>query len=612
MGALGNPRGIEDLYPLAPAQEGMLFHSLLTPDSGVYVDQLSTLLRGDLDDLRVAALEEACRRLLERHAILRTGFLWRDLARPLQVVHARVEPEIVHEDWRGLPEAEQERRLADLLAADRRRGFMLERAPLVRWRFVQTAEHDRWLVWTHHHLLLDGWSFSALGAELLATYAALSAGVEPVWSPRPPYRDYIAWLERQDPAAAEEYWRRTLAGWSEPTPLVFRREREDTGETGGGSAQTALAPAATAALQEQARRHRLTLNTLVQAAWGLLLARTSGEDDAVFGITVSGRPPEVPGIERMIGLFINTLPLRLTAAPALRLGPWLEELQRGQAELRQHEHTPLVRVQGWSGVPRGRDLFDSILVFESYPREAAMQGGQGGGAAEGQRLGVADSIASEQTNYPLTVLAIPGEVVLPLHPRTRARLEAAGLLDRLAAGVELLAPQGYLDFTSLLVQYQQEEITQVAQLVEHRREVRNMNEPTKPGTPPSVEGIVTRPSPFSVEETLQRLQEAIHSRNLTLFAHIDHSGEAKRVGLKMQEAHVLIFGSPKAGTPLMIASPLLALDLPLKVLVWQGEDDRVWVSSTSAAYLRVRYSIPQELIGNIAGVDALIEQTLQG
>ena len=139
-----------------------------------------------------------------------------------------------------------------------------------------------------------------------------------------------------------------------------------------------------------------------------------------------------------------------------------------------------------------------------------------------------------------------------------------------------------------------------------------MNDPTTSATPPSVEGIVTRPSPFSVEETLQRLQEAIRSRNLILFAHIDHSGEARQIGLKMQEAHVLIFGSPKAGTALMIASPLLALDLPLKVLVWQSEDERVWVSSTSATYLKVRYSIPQELIGNIAGVDAFIEQTLQG
>ncbi len=141
--------------------------------------------------------------------------------------------------------------------------------------------------------------------------------------------------------------------------------------------------------------------------------------------------------------------------------------------------------------------------------------------------------------------------------------------------------------------------------------MRNMNDPTKPGTPPSVEGILTRPSPFSVEETLKRLQEVIHSRNLTLFAHIDHSGEAKRVGLKMQEAHVLIFGNPKGGTPLMIASPLLALDLPLKVLVWQSEDDRVWVSTTSAIYLRDRYSIPQELVGNIAVVDAIIQQALQ-
>ncbi len=139
-----------------------------------------------------------------------------------------------------------------------------------------------------------------------------------------------------------------------------------------------------------------------------------------------------------------------------------------------------------------------------------------------------------------------------------------------------------------------------------------MNDPTSSGTPPSVEGIVTRPSPFSVEETLARFQEAIHRRNLSLFAHINHSGEAKRVGLKMHEAHVLIFGNPKAGTPLMIASPLLALDLPLKVLIWQSDDDRIWVSATSVAYLQARYAIPQELIGNIAGVDALIEQTLQG
>jgi uncharacterized protein (DUF302 family) len=141
--------------------------------------------------------------------------------------------------------------------------------------------------------------------------------------------------------------------------------------------------------------------------------------------------------------------------------------------------------------------------------------------------------------------------------------------------------------------------------------VRNMNDLTKSETPPSVEGIVTRPSPFTVEETLERLQQAIQSRNLNLFAHIDHSGEAKRVGLTMQEAHVLIFGNPKAGTPLMIASPLLALDLPLKVLVWQGRDGRVWVSSTRADYLKDRYSIPQELISNIAGVDALIERALQ-
>jgi uncharacterized protein (DUF302 family) len=141
--------------------------------------------------------------------------------------------------------------------------------------------------------------------------------------------------------------------------------------------------------------------------------------------------------------------------------------------------------------------------------------------------------------------------------------------------------------------------------------VSNMNDPTKSETPSSVEGIVSRASAFSVDETLQRLQQAIHSRNLHLFAHIDHSGEAKLIGLKMQEAHVLIFGNPKGGTPLMVASPLLALDLPLKVLVWQSGDGQVWVSSTSISYLSTRYSIPPELVGNLAVADTLIEQALQ-
>ena len=138
-----------------------------------------------------------------------------------------------------------------------------------------------------------------------------------------------------------------------------------------------------------------------------------------------------------------------------------------------------------------------------------------------------------------------------------------------------------------------------------------MNDPTMSGTPPSVEGIVTRPSPFSVQETLERLQEIIRSRNLTLFANIDHSGVAKQRRPHMQEAHVLIFGNPKGGTPLMIASPLIALDLPLKVLVWQSADDQVWVSTTSVTYLRDRYAIPQELVGNIAVVDAIIQQAIQ-
>ncbi|HSF43044.1 MAG TPA: non-ribosomal peptide synthase/polyketide synthase [Thermoanaerobaculia bacterium] len=420
---LGREWGIEDVYPLSPLQEGILFESLLAPGSGMYVGQLVSRLHGEL---ALDRLEEACRWIVAQHPVLRASFHWQDRERPLQVVHGRAEVALARESWRDLPPAEQEARLAALLREDRARGFDLSRAPLMRWTVVTTGPGEHRLVWSYHHLLLDGWSFWAVVAELLDGYRALCAGASPRLRRRPPYRDFIAWIERQDLAITEEYWRRTLAGWTEPTLLEVDRET-GTEEAGAGTRELRLPAEPSAALQAAARRRHLTLNTLVQGAWAALLGRYTGREEVVFGVTVSGRPAELPGVESIVGLFINTLPARVHLGPdggRTPLGPWLEELQRQQTELRQHEHSPLVKVQGWSEVPRGRALFESLFVFESYPVESSL--GQPGG----ESLGVGETRNLDQTNYPLTAIAIPDRRLLLRLEYDRVRFDAA-TMDRM-------------------------------------------------------------------------------------------------------------------------------------------------------------------------------------
>ncbi|HEV7516133.1 MAG TPA: condensation domain-containing protein, partial [Thermoanaerobaculia bacterium] len=400
---LGEEWGIEDVYPLSPLQEGLLFETLLAPGSGVYVGQLLCRLAGDLDE---EALERACRWTLNRHPVLRTSFHAGDGGRLVQVVHGRVEEGVERLDWRGLPAAERERRLAGLLAADRARGFDPLLAPLMRWTVARTGEDEHWLLWTQHHVLLDGWSFSAVAGELLEAYRAFHAGETPRAIRRRPYRGYIAWLENQELAESERYWRRELAGWSEPTPLLDGRSQEG----GHRREDRGLSEVLTASLEHQARRHELTLNTLVQGAWGLLLGRSAGVDDVVFGATVSGRPAELPGVEEMVGLFINTLPVRLRLATGPR-GPhllaWLRELQRGQVELRQYEHSPLTAVRSWSEIPRDRALFEAILAFESYPVDESIRR-----AASGENgLGIVEARTIDQPHYPLSLSAIPGDTL---------------------------------------------------------------------------------------------------------------------------------------------------------------------------------------------------------
>lgn len=390
---------VENIYPLSPMQHGMLFHSLSEPDSGVYFEQLSCELR---EDLNLEAFRAAWQLVMERQAILRTAFDWESLDEPVQVVLRGLALPLELQDWRHLPAGEQSERMQAALRSSQERGFDFGSPPLFRLALYRLAKDLHHFVWSHHHLLLDGWSMPLLFNEFFAAYQAFREGREPVL-PRPlPFGSYIAWLQRQDLARAEFFWRRELEGYTAPTPLALGRPAPGRVPASPyDDRELRLGPQPTAALQALAQQGRLTLNTLVQGAWALLLSRRSGEEDVVFGAVVSGRPADLPGVESMVGLFLNTVPVRVRVPAAEPFFTWAVALQERQAELRQFEHTPLVQVQSWSQVPRGTPLFESIVVFENYPLGASA------GPRDGQPRVTGIRVQS-RTSYPLTLVVNPG------------------------------------------------------------------------------------------------------------------------------------------------------------------------------------------------------------
>ncbi len=419
----GGRKNLEAVYPLSPMQQGMLFHSLQAPESGVYFEQLVCSLHGSLD---TAAFARAWQQVIDRHTVLRTAFAWKRLDKAMQAVHRQVSLPLEQLDWRDLSPAEQERALEQHRAAERREGFDLSRAPLLRLTLIRTGEQAYRLLWSHHHILLDGWSMPILLREVFTLYAAYAQGRTVGLPPARPYRDYIAWLGEQDMTAAETFWRKTLAGFTAPTALRLPApgaDRLPPGQPRMAEQEIRLSVEETAEVQNLVRGQGLTLSTVVQAAWALLLSRYSGEQDVVFGATVSGRPAALTGADRMVGLFINTLPVRAQLAPQAEVLPWLRQFQAELAEARQYEYSPLVDVQGWSEVSRDRPLFETILVFENYPvdelREALA--GQSGG------LEVRDVRAFEQTNYPLTLISGPGRTLSLKVSYDRARFDDASV-----------------------------------------------------------------------------------------------------------------------------------------------------------------------------------------
>ncbi|MDY7092408.1 MAG: amino acid adenylation domain-containing protein, partial [Acidobacteriota bacterium] len=403
---------VEDLYPLSPLQKGMLFHALYSPQAGLYMAQVLCRLQGDLD---LDAFLGAWQDVMERRAVLRTSFRWDGLEAALQLVQRRAELPAAIEDWREESAPAVEQKVQEYLQEDRQSSFELDRAPLQRLLLAR-LDDDRWqLVWSFHQSIFDGWSLPLLFQDLFASYGARVTGETVELPAAKPYRDYIAWLQQQDPAAARDYWTRQLADFTDPTPLPEDRPAPP-GPPVHGEQTAELSAEATAALGALARRSQLTINTLVQGAWALLLSLYSREDDVVFGGTVAGRPADLPGVEAIVGLFINTLPVRVEVAPNRPVLGWLREIQERQAEQRQFQHTALADIQRWSQLAAGESLFDSFLVFQNYPVAKALEASP--------LIKVEDYRTEERPHYGLTLV---------VHPLDQLRLELAYDARRLEA-----------------------------------------------------------------------------------------------------------------------------------------------------------------------------------
>lgn len=456
----------ESIYPLAPMQAGMLFHRLYTQQPGVDVEQLICTLH---ESLNIQWFELAWQQVIQRHAVLRTSFQWRDLEQPEQRVHQQIKLEFAQQNWCHLSPQAQQATLKLYLAEDRQRGFDLQQAPLMRLALFQLAEKQYQLVWTIHHILLDGRSFPILLKEVFGIYEALCQNQPLSLAPIRPYQDYVEWLHQQDWSEAKPYWQHCLSGFQAARPLSgeplsnevthahpnlpnlhsnFSVEQDE--------AERCLSQQTTAALVQLAQRYNITANTILQGAWAILLSHYSDSNDIVFGTTRACRHAPVEGAASMVGLLINTVPVRVQIKPEVSLISWLQDLRQQHLAIRPYEHTPLAQIQQWSELPPGASLFESLVGFENYALNTALQ-------AQGGAWKHREFQLIEQPNYPLILnCTLDSHLLLKvLYDRQRFTVTAIDqLLERLSGLLEQIIdhPDCELADLTYLTQSEQQQI----------------------------------------------------------------------------------------------------------------------------------------------------------
>jgi acyl carrier protein len=393
----------EDVYPLTPMQAGILFHTLRSERSGPYVEQFVFTARVAPDPRRLAAAWTAA---VDRHTALRTAFVWEGVDEPVQVVMRRARVPVDELDLTALSPDDADRAQREFLAEDRVRGFRLTAAPLMRLTLLRRADRCV-VVWTLHHLVMDGWSMPITLMEVAAHYRGDGAATE---RPARPFRDFVAWLAEQPTEPAEAFWRHALrTARAETLSLACAgAPSEQRGRADAGRAYHDLPDALSDGLVVLAREARVTLSTVFQGAWGLLLARHTDRAEALFGAAVSGRPADLPGVEDIVGVFINTIVRRVCVDDEAELVPWLRRIQGEHLDTLPHQHLGLNQLQRLAGPPEA-PLIDTILVFENYPSENPVFD-----LGDGIHLEVDEIV--EDADYPLTL------TVLPRQPSIRLQL----------------------------------------------------------------------------------------------------------------------------------------------------------------------------------------------
>ncbi|MBW4566490.1 MAG: amino acid adenylation domain-containing protein [Tolypothrix carrinoi HA7290-LM1] len=426
---------LEDIYPLSPLQSGMLFHTIYDSEDAIYFEQVTGKIIGKFD---VSAFAFAWQTVVERHPILRSAMEWENQETPLQIVSKHVKFSILQKDWRDFSPTQQEDELKQYLIEDRKNGFLLNQPPLMRFTIIRLDDSTWQWVWSHHHIILDGWSLPVIFKEVLAIYQSTIQRVPHSLAPVPPYRNYIHWLASRNRQQAKQFWQETLHGISTSTRLSWQLpEDREVAKPAYQEEELRLNQEEFALLQKMAQNHRLTLNTLAQGAWALSLQKHGAGEDVIFGVTVSGRPPELTEVENMVGLFINTLPMRVRLNPSVTVASWLENIQQCQVQMREYEYSKLTDIQKEIPLAAGESLFESILVFENYPVDKTLK-------EQGQDFQVDEIQFYERTNYPLTVGVIPDSgLLLKLNYQTKflSATAAKTLLERLRNIMVNLASQ---------------------------------------------------------------------------------------------------------------------------------------------------------------------------
>ena len=390
-------QNVKSIYPLSPMQKGMLFHTIYNQESEEYFEQLIASLIGKINE---AAFKKAWQAVVDNNDILRTSFVYKKVSKMLQVVNDKVEVPIDIYDWAEFTEKEIEERFNNLVQKDKKIGFNLSKAPLLRVKLIKISESEYKLLWSHHHILMDGWSLPILLKEVFTYYEVFSKNKEIKLPYKRPYKDFIQYLKSRNRNKAENFWKNYLAGFSSPTPLNIKSiiPLLENKENSYLKEKRVLDTDLSYKIIEYAKRNKITINSFLQAVWAILLAKYSGEDDVVFGATFSGRPTDLTGSETMLGLFINTLPIRATIDTNVSLTNWIIDFHKNQVAVKDFEHTPLFEIQKWSDIPSKDSLFDSLFVFENYPVDSSVKNID-------LSFEIKDVKTVEKTNYPITVVS---------------------------------------------------------------------------------------------------------------------------------------------------------------------------------------------------------------